>query len=1280
MKYFTIFLNIIIVTALVVLPSSTYGQKATAEFITSISPPALSDTIPVEDGNRYVTFHEDLLFIVNRWAGVQIVDVENIRAPQMLSFIKTKDMAQQADVQNNRLFIANKSEGVGIYDISNPKNPVKLTQVNTPGDAYWVDAVSNHIYVALGSGGFCVMDISNLNEPRTLTLEFPQTWVWSIYHQNNKVYVAAKQGGLLVYDSSDPSSPKLLTEYKTGYQAIQMEIVDNFAYIADGPGGLLILDISSPNLPKKVARFNSEGFVGHVFKSGNYAYLANRELGLQIINVTDPTQPFLEGQYIPDTETYAVHKQDVHVFLITDSQTEILRHNNQPVLQALTNKTVDEDSSLVLQLQAHDPDGDPISYSAQNLPEGAELNAKTGLFLWKPTFEQSGTYPNIIFTVTESTGSQLSASDTIDITVKHINRLPELPSLANQTIPEDSLLTIPILKGSDPDSEDIGQLSYRAENLPQGAEFDSDSLLFSWKPTFEQAGDYVVDFVLDDGSGGTDRESVTITVEHVDRPPTLAPIENQTLAEGDTLSIQLTGEEPDQEDQNKINFSMKNLPEGARFDETTARLTWVPGYDQSGDYPNITAVMNAGNLADSSSFTTTINHVNRSPVLTEIGDKTVNENTLLQFNIQGSDPDVEDQGKLVYQSSNLPTGAAFDSDSLVFRWTPTFEQSGSYPNVTFSVTDPQGLSDQESITLTVTHVNRTPELASVPSFTIDEDSLLEYQLSASDPDEEDKGKLTYAANGLPEGAELDGTTGAFSWKPGFEQSATYDIIFTVTDGNLSDSSRSTITVNHVNRPPELQPLTDQMIDENETLSLNITGNDPDSEDAEKIVFAADNLPAGATFNRSTQTFTWTPTFEQSGIYPDISFSVTDPQGLTDQETISITVNHVNRRPQIEPVSPITVNEKELVSFKLSGGDPDEEDTGQLKYQITNMPDGAVINSSTGAFTWTPSFEQSGNYQLTAQVTDSAGLTANTTVNVTVNNVNRSPQIESLPPIAGNEGEAVSVNLEFSDPDQEDRGKLTVNVTGLPEGAEFDSETNTIRWTPSFVQDGNYEINYSVTDSYDASAEGSATIQVANVNRPPQAPEVSTLGATENETFSIVLPEGSDPDAQDAGKLIYNVENLPAGASFDPDSRTLKWTPEFDQAGSYQVSYIVSDPLGESDGSTAVLEVENNNRQPELQVVGNQQVSEGEQLVFTIQASDPDPEDDGKLKFSADDLPDGADFDSNSGTFMWTPGSDQQGEYTVTFKVEDDAGLSDQNSVTISVADVATETSSPPEEE
>jgi hypothetical protein len=89
--------------------------------------------------------------------------------------------------------------------------------------------------------------------------------------------------------------------------------------------------------------------------------------------------------------------------------------------------------------------------------------------------------------------------------------------------------------------------------------------------------------------------------------------------------------------------------------------------------------------------------INRPPVLSSIGNKTVDEGATLTFTVTASDPD---GNPLTYSISNLPSGASFSPSTRTFTWTPDYDQAGTYQDVHFSVSD-GSLNDSEDITITV---------------------------------------------------------------------------------------------------------------------------------------------------------------------------------------------------------------------------------------------------------------------------------------------------------------------------------------------------------------------------------------------------------------------------------------------------------------------------------------------------------------------------------------------------------------------------------------------------
>jgi PKD repeat protein len=461
--------------------------------------------------------------------------------------------------------------------------------------------------------------------------------------------------------------------------------------------------------------------------------------------------------------------------------------------------------------------------------------------------------------------------------------------------------------------------------------------------------------------------------------PVLAAVGNKSIGEGSLLEFTVTATDPDG---TTPVLSASNLPSGAEFVDHgngSATFSWTPGYAQAGSFPNVN--IRAVDSADAQWFdlegiTIGVSDVNPAPVVAAIGDKSVNENALLQFTVSASDPD----GAIpALTATNVPIGASFTDNGNgtgTFAWTPTLAQQGTYTNVTFTATDagapPQ--SHDRSITITVNDQNRAPVLAAIGNQSINEGQPLEVTVSASDAD----GTVPeLSASNMPQGASFtdhgDGT-GTFAWTPDFTDAGVHTgIAIAATDENypnVKDQKTFSVTVTNVNRKPVLNAIGDVLADEGDTVDFTVIGSDPDQTTP---ALSASNLPQGATFTdngNGTGKFRWVVSYEAAGLSPyAVQFTASDGD-KTDSKSCTITIGNVNRPVTLDPIGDKGVVEGQLLSFAVGGADPD----GEPEITVAGMPNGAqLVDSGFGAhiFMWTPDFNAADNspYSVTFTVTD-----------------------------------------------------------------------------------------------------------------------------------------------------------------------------------------------------------------------------------------------------------------------------------------------------------------------
>ncbi|MBI4227549.1 MAG: putative Ig domain-containing protein, partial [Candidatus Omnitrophica bacterium] len=196
----------------------------------------------------------------------------------------------------------------------------------------------------------------------------------------------------------------------------------------------------------------------------------------------------------------------------------------------------------------------------------------------------------------------------------------------------------------------------------------------------------------DDRNGNLDIYMTTLP----NRAPLLAPIGGQSVNEGDLLTFEVVGGDPEGM---PASYAASNLPSGAAFGPSTPWFSWVPAFEQAGSYA-VTFTVSDGVLQASETITITVTNTNRAPSLTVPGSQTVAESQSLTFSVSATDPDGD---ALTYGATNLPAGASFSTATQTFAWTPSCSQGGTSYAVTFTASD-GALQASQAVAITVTDV------------------------------------------------------------------------------------------------------------------------------------------------------------------------------------------------------------------------------------------------------------------------------------------------------------------------------------------------------------------------------------------------------------------------------------------------------------------------------------------------------------------------------------------------------------------------------------------------
>jgi thiol-disulfide isomerase/thioredoxin len=191
------------------------------------------------------------------------------------------------------------------------------------------------------------------------------------------------------------------------------------------------------------------------------------------------------------------------------------------------------------------------------------------------------------------------------------------------------------------------------------------------------------------------------------------------------------------------------------------------------------------------------------PVLSDVPDQTIEEGgefADISLDDYVSDPDNKDAEMVWTYTGNVELSATISGDRIATITVPDPEWSGS-ETITFTATDPDGLSDSDSAIFTVTPVNDPPVVSDIPDQVIDAGgtfTIISLDDYVSDLDNTDAEIVwTYSGNAKLSVSISDDHVATIT-VPDPEWSGSETITFTATDpGGLSDSDGATFAVEAV---------------------------------------------------------------------------------------------------------------------------------------------------------------------------------------------------------------------------------------------------------------------------------------------------------------------------------------------------------------------------------------------------------------------------------------------------------------------------------------------------
>ncbi|EGR1766362.1 tandem-95 repeat protein, partial [Vibrio parahaemolyticus] len=769
------------------------------------------------------------------------------------------------------------------------------------------------------------------------------------------------------------------------------------------------------------------------------------------------------------------------------------------------------------------------------------------------------------------------------------------------------------------------------------------------------------------------RSNLQTSADSTDKP--LATPVTLDAIEEDGGSITITTEEllSNVDDEDKDTLSVENLiidkGNGTLVDNGDGTWTFTPQIDDDTEVSFTFDIIDDEDLVVSGSANLDILPINDAPNA-ENDVITTEEDTAVTIDVLVNDSDVEGDA-LSIQSASVPSeqGSVDIVDGkLVF--TPAENFNGE-ATITYIVTDGD-LTDEAKVSVTVTPVNDSP-VAVDDTTSIQEDTAVTIDVLTNDTDV-DGDKLSIESASVPkEQGTIEVVDGKLVFTPAENFNGDAEITYTVTDGELTDEAKVTVTVNPVNDVPTIKVEAVESITEDavstDTVVATLTVRDTDTPE-DRLTVSLENNSNGyfvlvGDEVKLTQAGVDAVNNDELNLKDlTISASVSDGINPTASDSDSLIVNRVNDAPTVENTIADQELSEDFATYTIDLNDAFRDSDSALNFSVSGNSN-VLVSIENGIATISPTADWNGSETLTFTATDPSGESISQTVNFTVAPVadivaDKATVVEDTPTII-----KVLGNDTF-----EDDGKVVSLDTnnGPANGTVSVNPDGSVTYTPNDNYVGKDTFTYIVT-SGGVSESTTVEVNVTPVNDAPVAKDDTAITDEDTPVTIDVLPNDTDIDGD---KLSIQSASVPeTQGKVEIVDGKLVFTPAENFHGDAEITYTITDGAL-TDQATVNVTVNAVNDTPVVESSIADQTLAEDFTPYTIDLntafSDVDNVD-GELTFSVSG-------NSNiqvaivNGIATFTPTADWNGSEALTFTATDPSGESVSQTVNFTVAPVA----------
>jgi len=817
------------------------------------------------------------------------------------------------------------------------------------------------------------------------------------------------------------------------------------------------------------------------------------------------------------------------------AKVNVIGVNDPPTLTAVPNQQVNEEGTLIVDLEFADVDNELIvsasSSDSPNLP--LVLNGKQLTISSVSDF--NGLVNVTVLVKEDGTTESYNKFVTFEVEVIAVNDRPVMGLIANQSVDEDNVFTYS-LTATDVDAR-VPIFTYEVTPNIQGVstvEIVGNQLTIT--PNANYNGLVSFEVTADDRIGSSTSvssvESFDLVINPINDAPEISkPIPTQNVVEGfPTYTIDLGQFFEDVETADKdLEFTLGAISSLFTLSIVDNQLSITALDGQSGN-ENIIITASDGEKSVAQPIDLVLEAQNADiQIISQIPDQALMEDFAPHsIDLSNVFTDVNDANAVFTFTTtglNNLSGSIDNGNTLVINSLKDFNGTEEV----YLVGTSNGKSSFISFEIIVSKVNDAPLIASIENQSIQEDVALKNVYSQfSDIDNEDS-ELEFTVvssnQSLIKDASVSITIGSggvtLAASPELNQHGTSTLSLTVSDGNLTATSTFDVVVTSVNDAPVVVSASISDATEDQSFEVDLSSLFSDI-DGDALTYTIENKPEWLT--QAGNVLSGTPVNNQVGENP---FHVTadDGNGGSVRQQYSIMVINTNDAPNVSvPAADISISEDVLLSSAVGSSVFTDVDGDVLTLSVSfSNAKWLTFDATSNRFAGTPGNDDVGNIDITITATDPSGATVTDQIVITVLNTNDNPteiEVTSLEIVENSSLSAVVGIFSTVDVDAGDSHTYKlVGGTGDSDNASFEISTAELITNDNlnFETKASYSIRVQTIDVSGATYEKALTVTVIDENEAPTALTISEGIVPENVDIGTRVGDilVTDEDAGDS---------------------------------------------------------------------------------------------------------------------------------------------------------------------